>query len=250
MEVIALCNQKGGVGKTTSALSIGAGLSKLGQRVLLVDFDAQASLTFAMQIKPKRGIYEALIADCTVKDVIVKQSGYDILPATAELARLETKTNGEPGRERLLEELLEPLRKQYDYVIIDCPPSLGLNTICALSAADSLIIPMQAEYLALHGLAQILETVTTIQKRINKRLRLEGIIVTMYDGRKVLNRDIFEAIRTRYPNSFTLKVRQNVALAETPGTGANIYDYAPSSNGAADYMVICKEILERRSNKE
>lgn len=246
MKTICFLNQKGGVGKTTSAVNIAAGLAKHGKRVLLVDIDPQGSATLSLGIKPGRTIYNALTGQTTAESLILKHNGYYILPANIELARLDADTRKRQNREKLLAEALEPIRKNFDYIIIDCPPSLGLLTVCGLNAATDLYIPLQPEILALHGLAQLFKTVKDVKEQMNPQLTLAGIIVTMYDGRKVLNRDIFATIKKQYPQAaFNTPIRNNIALAEAPGSGQDIFEYAPRSNGAADYKAICDEIIRR-----
>lgn len=243
--IYALVNQKGGVGKTTSAVNIAAGLAKHGKRVLVVDIDPQGSATLSLGIKTDKSVYEVLRGNTGVRSAIIKRDNYDVLPANGRLAKLDAETSGEPGRENLLAESLEPIAKEYDFVLIDCPPSLGLLTLCGLCAADALIIPVQPEILALHGLKQIIETVTKVKKRINPRLVLGGVIITMYDGRKILNRDIFADLKRIYPETFETPIRNNIAIAEAPGSGQDIFEYAPKSNGAADYLAVAEEIIER-----
>lgn len=247
--IYTLVNQKGGVGKTTSAVNIASGLARLKKRVLVVDLDPQGSATLSLGLRADKSVYEVLRGDMSVKNAIVTYNNYDVIPANVRLAKLDAETNGEPGREMLLTEALEPIKGDYDFIFIDCPPSLGLLTLCGLSAADALIIPVQPEILALHGLKQIGETVTAVKKRINPRLHLGGVLVTMYDGRKVLNRNVFDTLKKQYPETFLTPIRNNIAIAEAPGSKKDVFEYAPKSNGAADYMEVSKEIIERSLKK-
>jgi len=246
MKVISISNHKGGVGKTTSVVNIGAGLNKLNKRVLLIDMDPQANLSQSMGvIEQDYNIYGALRKKYPLKPISVVKN-LDIIPSTLDLSGAEIELSSEPGREYILTDLLEPLKSKYDYIIIDCPPSLGLLTINSLTAADEVYIPMQAQYLALQGLTKLIEIIERLRQRINKRLRIGGIIVTQYDKRKVLNRDIEETITNHFPDIvFKTVIRDNIALAEAPSTGQDIFRYNMDSNGAKDYLNLCKEILSR-----
>lgn len=243
--VISISNHKGGVGKTTSAINIGAGLNMLSKRVLLIDLDPQANLSQSLEIlEPKSTIYGAIrgIAPITPIEVI---NGLDVVASTLDLSGAEVELSGEAGREYILKELIEPLRSSYDYILIDSPPSLGLLTINAFTASDKVLIPLQAEYLALQGLSKLLEVVDKIKRRLNKNLEVGGIFVTQYDGRKVLNRDIVTAIEDRFKDLvFKTRVRDNVALAEAPTYGLDIFRYDRRSKGAEDYLYLCEEIVK------
>jgi len=249
-KVISISNHKGGVGKTTSAINIGAGLNRLGKRVLLIDLDPQANLSQSLGIvDPERTIYGALRGEYPLEGVEVVK-GLDMIPSTLDLSGAEIELSSEAGREYILKELIEPLRASYDYIIIDSPPSLGLLTINALTASDQVLIPLQAQYLALQGLAKLLEIVEKIQKRLNKELRVGGVFITQYDSRKVLNRDVVATIEARFKEeTFKAKIRDNIALAEAPAQGLDIFRYSPKSYGAEDYLSLSKEILQRKLNK-
>lgn len=262
MRTIALINQKGGVGKTTSALNIGAGLIKLGQHVLLIDLDPQAHLTYSLGIQAhtlKETIYELLKGETQAQDIIIKRTCsfigtpkgdtgkycLDILPSTINLSGAEIELSGIAGREFLLRESLNH-HKDYDYVLIDCPPSLGLLTLNGLTTAQEVYIPLQTEFLALQGMSKLLETVEVVQKRLNKRLEITGVILTRYDNRKVLNKEIAEKIRQHFKGKvFNTIVRDNISLAEAPSYGQTIYEYKPNSYGSEDYLNLCKEITKR-----
>ena len=244
--VIAITNHKGGVGKTTSAINIGAGLCKLGKRVLLIDLDPQANLSQSLGIKdPPATIYGAIRGEYPLQPVTV-QKRLDVVPSTLDLSGAEIELSNETGREYILRELLEPLKGSYDFVIIDSPPSLGLLTINALTSADTILIPLQAQYLALQGLTKLLEIVEKIQRRLNKELRIGGVFITQYDSRKILNRNVVDTIQAHFKDTvFNTKIRDNVALAEAPTRGEDIFRYNPTSYGAVDYLELCREIVKR-----
>jgi chromosome partitioning protein len=243
--VISISNHKGGVGKTTSAINIGAGLNKLGKKVLLIDLDPQANLSQSLGvIEPERNIYRALRGDYPLEPVEVIK-GLDLIASTLDLSGAEIEIAAEAGREYILKELIEPLRGSYDFIIIDSPPSLGLLTLNAFVASDLVFIPIQAQYLALQGVAKLVEVIDKIQKRLNKELEIGGVFITQYDQRKVLNRDVVATIEGYFKEKlFKTKLRDNIALAEAPTQGVDIFRYQPKSNGAEDYLKLCREILK------
>jgi chromosome partitioning protein len=246
-KVISISNHKGGVGKTTSAINIGAGLNKLGKRVLLIDLDAQANLSQSLGLTDQeQNIYGAIKGEYKLQPVdIVK--GLDVIPSTLDLSGAEVELSGEAGREYILRELIEPLRSSYDYIIIDSPPSLGLLTINAFTASDEVFIPLQAQYLALQGLTKLMEVIEKIKKRLNKDLKVGGVFITQYDNRKILNRDVVATIEAHFKDEvFKTKIRDNIALAEAPAQGLDIFRYNPKSYGAEDYLSLCKELLKRK----
>lgn len=244
--IISLLNHKGGVGKTTSAINIGAGLVKFKKRVLLVDLDPQANLTISLGIpRQKISIYQNIRGEAELAPYTVKP-GMDVITSNLDLSGAEMELINEAGREFILRELFEPVSHDYDYIIIDCPPSLGLLTLNALTASDSVMIPMQAEFLAMQGIVKIKQVTDKVRFRLNKKLQIGGVIATMYDNRKVLNRDIVETIEGFFGDKvFKTRIRNNVALAEAPSEGKDIFDYSPSSNGAKDYLELAKEIITR-----
>lgn len=248
--VIAISNHKGGVGKTTSALNIGAGLNSLGKKILLVDLDPQANLSQSLGItEPEINIYGALRGRYPLQPVEITE-GLDLIPSTLDLSGAEVELTGEAGREYILKELIDPLRNSYDFILIDSPPSLGLLTINAFTASDEVYIPLQAQYLALQGLTKLLEIVDKIQRRLNKDLTIGGVFITQYDGRKVLNRDVVTAIEGHFKDKvFKTKIRDNVALAEAPARGVDIFRYNSKSYGAEDYLSLCREILNGKPGK-
>jgi chromosome partitioning protein len=247
-KVISIANHKGGVGKTTSAINIGAGLNKLRKRVLLIDLDPQANLSQSLGlIEPERTVYGALRGAYPLEPIQILP-GLDAIPSTLDLSGAEIEMSGEAGREYILKELIDPLRGSYDYVLIDSPPSLGLLTINALTASDEVLIPLQAQYLALRGLSKLLEVIDKIQKRLNKELQVGGVFITQYDRRKVLNRDVVATIEAHFEDEvFKTRIRDNIALAEAPAQGLDIFRYQPNSYGAEDYLSLCKEI-DKHSN--
>ena len=244
-KIIALSNHKGGVGKTTSTINIGAGLNKLGKKVLLIDLDPQANLSQSLGlIDQERNIYGAIKGEYKPQPIeIIK--GLDVIPSTLDLSGAEVELSSEAGREYILRELIEPLRRSYDYILIDSPPSLGLLTINAFTASDEVLIPLQAQYLALQGMSKLIEIIEKIQKRLNKKLKIGGVFITQYDNRKVLNRDVAETIHKHFKNKIFLTViRDNIALAEAPSQGLDIFRYQAKSYGAEDYLRLCKEIAK------
>ncbi|WP_138995242.1 ParA family protein [Larkinella sp. C7] len=245
-KILAVANHKGGVAKTTSTINLGAGLARMGKRVLLVDLDPQANLTQSLGIAPEgprpniygmiRGVYPLAVVEVANR--------LSVIPSTLDLSGAEIELSGETGREYILKELLQPARSNYDFILIDCPPSLGLLTLNALTAADQVLIPVQAQFLATQGLAKLIEVVEKIQKRLNQGLTVGGVFLTQYDSRKILNRNVAEAIETHFKGRvFTTKIRDNVALAEAPTQGLDIFRYDPKSNGAEDYTRLTEELL-------
>lgn len=242
---IAFTNQKGGVGKTTTTINVGAGLAKLGKKVLLVDLDPQANLTYSLKMHSHRlekTIYHVLKGDAKARETIIKHHAFDILPSSIELSGAELELANEPAREAILRDAIEDLI-EYDYVLIDCPPNLGLLTLNAFTSVNEIIIVLQSEYLALHGLSKLMDLISVVQKRLNPSLRVEGIVCTMYDSRKNLNREVVGHIRDYFgAKVFNTVIRDNVALAEAPSHHKTIFDYDEASNGAEDYLKLAKEI--------
>lgn len=246
-KVITISNHKGGVGKTTSAINIGAGLNLLGKKVLLIDLDPQANLSQSLGLRDQTStIYGAIRGEYPLQPQIIIK-GLDVIPSTLDLSGAEVELAGEAGREYILKELIEPLKSTYNYIIIDSPPSLGLLTINAFTASDSIYIPLQAQYLALQGLTKLLEVIDKIKKRLNKELKVGGVFITQFDKRKVLNRDVVAIIQEHFKDAvFKSQIRDNVALAEAPTQGLDIFRYNPKSYGAEDYLALCKEILKTK----
>ena len=245
-KVIAIANHKGGVGKTTSVASIGLGLSLKGYKVLLLDLDAQANLTsfFLQETEAERAtIYDSLIAG---KPLPVSEVGKNLylVPSGLEMARAEGDLNGKIARERLLNLLLEPVKDEYDYILIDCPPSLGIVTTNAFVASTDIYVPLTAEALPLKGMRMLEEYIGAIRV-IRKDLRITGVFITRYNNRN-LNNVVDSQIKKAYEGVvFETKVRENISLAEVPLCGGNIFEYAPTSNGANDYRILTEEIIAR-----
>jgi chromosome partitioning protein len=250
-EIIACANQKGGVGKTTTVVSLASYLALDGKRVLLVDMDPQGNATSGLGIDREsieRSVYDVLLADVPVSDVIHETTiaQLTVLPSDRSLAGAEVELVPSPGRERRLKQVLAPARQAYDFVLLDCPPSLGLLTVNALTAADSVLIPLQCEYYALEGLGQLMATVDLIREHLNPDLTLKGILLTMHDGRTSLSADVATEVRQHLGSRvFDAVVPRSVRLAEAPSYGQPIATYSPGSRGALAYQAITAELLVR-----
>jgi len=243
--IIAIANHKGGVGKTTSAQNISAGLSRLQQKVLLLDFDPQANLSDAFGLEDVEvSIYDALTDKAKLP--IHQVSEYlHIIPSNLDLSVAEVELSGVTGREYVLRDLLTPIAANYDYIIIDCPPSLGLLTINALTASTEVYIPLDAQYFSMKGLDKLMYIINQIKKRLNKEVEISGVFLTQFDTRVVVNRNIAQMVENSFPNKvFKTRIRKNIALVEAPIEDKDIFAYAPSSNGAKDYQLLTQEIHE------
>ncbi|MCW2620836.1 MAG: Cobyrinic acid a,c-diamide synthase [Frankiales bacterium] len=250
--ILALCNQKGGVGKTTTTINLGAALAECGRRVLLVDFDPQGALSVGLGVNPlqlDRTVYNLLMEpDVRAEDVMLKTgvAGMDLLPSNIDLSAAEVQLVNEVAREQTLARVLAPVQDDYDIVLVDCQPSLGLLTVNALTAAHGVIIPLECEFFALRGVALLIQTIEKVQERLNPQLEVEGILATMYDartlhGREVLAR-VIEAFDTRV---FHTVINRTVRFPETTVAGEPITTYAPSSAGATAYRELAREVLAR-----
>lgn len=253
MKVISLTNQKGGVGKTTTTANLGAALARKGKRVMVIDLDPQAHLTTSLGVKEyelEKTIYEVFKGTVSINEVIIDlgypESNFWLLPSSLTFSVADTEFSGEAGREYLLKEALQGLEQKFDYVLIDCPPSLGLLTINGFTAAEEVYIPLQTEFLAMHGMTQLLQVYNVVKRRVNPNLQITGIIGTMYDSRKKLNREVIEKIESHFGDSlFKTMIRTNVSLAEAPSFGQDIFTYRPDSAGAEDYAALAEEVLQR-----
>lgn len=243
-KTIAVANHKGGVGKTTSAVNIGAALALHNKRTLLVDLDQQKNLTQSLGVTGfEVSIYDALRGNAKPELILVKENLF-VIPACVDLAAIDLELASEPGREFILRELLSQFTDDFDFILLDCPPSMGLLTVNALVAADEYLIPLQAHFLALKGVGKLLEVEKKIRSRLNPNLKLCGVLLTQFDSRKILNRDVKETINEHFGEKLLkTQIRNNIALAEAPSVGQDIFSYAPDSNGAADYMEIAKQLL-------
>jgi chromosome partitioning protein len=249
MSIYVFVNQKGGVGKTTSAINIGAYLAATGKKTLLVDFDSQANLSSGIGArKGHPGIYEALSDKLPVKETIqsTEVKNLFVIPASIDLSGAAVELIGESKRDFFLKETLAPVRDEYDFILIDCPPSLGVLTVNGLTAADRVLIPMQCEYFALEGLTLLLETVKRIQSSLNPQLAINGIFFTMYDSRTKLAQQVVKQVGSYFRDKvFTTIIPRNVRLAEAPSHGKPIMLYDPTSSGAIAYKSLSSEVLNR-----
>jgi chromosome partitioning protein len=250
--IIALCNQKGGVGKTTSTINLGAALAEVGRRVLLVDFDPQGALSVGLGVAPhqlERTAYNLLMErGVTVDDVLLKTSvvGMDLLPSNIDLSAAEVQLVGEVAREQTLGRVLAPVVEDYDYILIDCQPSLGLLTVNALTAADGVIIPLECEFFSLRGVALLIDTVDKVRERLNPALKLDGILATMYDGRTLHGREVFARVLEAFGDTvFDTVISRTVRFPETTVAGEPITTWAPTSAGAVAYRNLAREVLSR-----
>jgi chromosome partitioning protein len=245
--IIAILNHKGGVGKTTTTINLAAALQQMGKKILVIDFDGQANLTesFGYSIEEPNTVYGAMKGEYPLP-LIKTESGITLIPSCLDLSAAESELINEPGREMILRQLINKLPKnKFDYILIDCPPSLGLLTLNALTAADFLIIPVQAQFLAMRGMAKIMNVINIVQERLNSNLKIGGIVITQYDKRKTLNKSVTEIINDSFCDKvFKTIIRDNVALAEAPINGKNIYEYSKNSNGAKDYMALAEEVIK------
>ena len=250
--IIALCNQKGGVGKTTTAINLGAALAELGRRVLLVDFDPQGSLSVGLGVNPhtlEHSIYNLLLSRDTAIEEVISATGVpnlDILPSNIDLSAAEVQLVSEVAREQTLHRVLDQIKDQYDVILIDCAPSLGLLTINALTAADKVIMPLECEFFALRGIALLTDTITKVQDRLNPRLEILGILGTMYDARTLHSREVLERVVQAFGDTvFHTVIRRTVKFPETTVAGEPITTYATASPGAAAYRTLAREVLAR-----
>ncbi|EAC7119887.1 ParA family protein [Listeria monocytogenes] len=248
-KVIALANQKGGVGKTTSSVNLSSSLAFLGKKVLLIDIDPQGNASSGVGVNKgeiEHCIYDVLVDDVAIQDVLQKTDldNLNVIPATIQLAGAEVELVPAISREIRLKKAIDSIRDDYDYVIIDCPPSLGLLTLNALTAADSVLIPVQCEYYALEGLSQLLNTIRIVQKHLNEDLQIEGVLLTMLDARTNLGIQVIEEVKKYFQNKvFNTIIPRNVRLSEAPSHGKPILLYDAKSKGAEVYLELAKEVV-------
>ncbi|WP_425310888.1 ParA family protein [Ammonicoccus fulvus] len=250
--VLAMCNQKGGVGKTTTTINLGAALAETGRKVLLVDFDPQGSLSVGLGINPhtlELSVYNLLLTRDTTVDEVIDETvveGMDILPSNIDLSAAELQLVSEVAREQVLSRVLDRVKDRYDVILIDCAPSLGLLTINALTAADGVIMPLECEFFALRGIALLTDTITKVQERLNPKLKITGILGTMYDSRTLHSREVLERVVQAFGDDvFHTVIRRTVKFPETTVAGEPITTYASSSPGAEAYRSLAREVLLR-----
>ncbi len=252
--VVCIANQKGGVGKTTTAINLSASLALSGRRVLLVDLDPQANATSGLGVRDlddRPSTYDLLMGERSITEIIAEtaQAGLEVLPAQRDLVGAEVELVQTIAREQRLAEGLAPVRERYDMIIIDCPPSLGLLTINGLTAADAVLIPLQCEYYALEGLSALMETIGLIRERLNPSLAIEGILLTMFDTRNSLSHQVAEEVRQHFPNDvFRTVIPRNVRLSESPSYGMPVAQYDATSKGAQAYLDLAEELMPREPN--
>jgi len=263
MRSIAVINQKGGVGKTTTAVNLSAALAHSGKRVCVLDLDPQAHASLHLGVTAtgtEATIYDVLCGNATLAQTRVKVNDrLSVIPSNIDLAAAEMELAGEVGRELILRDALDADDGEFDFLILDCPPSLGVLTINALVAVEEVFLPLQPHFLALHGLSKLLRTVEVVSKRLNNRLRLSGVILCMYDSTTRLSAEVSSDVEAFFTNEgtgkgfhqgakfFDSRIRRNIRLAEAPSFGKSIFEYAPESNGAADYRSLADEVLAQRS---
>ena len=249
--VIAIANQKGGVGKTTTAINLSACLAEAGQKVLMVDFDPQGNGTSGLGLEKgniENTVYELLVGECSIDECITEsvQEHLDVLPSDVNLAGAEIELLDVEDKESLLRKYLNEVRDQYDFILIDCPPSLNLLTINALTAADTVLVPIQCEYYALEGLTQVMKTINLVKKKLNPSLEMEGVVFTMYDARTNLSLEVVESVKSNLNQKiYKTIIPRNVRLAEAPSHGMSINLYDSRSTGAESYRLLAAEVISR-----
>ncbi|MBQ2150960.1 MAG: ParA family protein [Bacteroidales bacterium] len=255
-KVIAIANQKGGVGKTTTAINLAASLAVLEKKVLIIDADPQANTTSGLNFSPdndqKRTLYEVMIGTIDIRDALIQTELHDLqmIPSHINLVGAEIEMIETPDRESILKQRLAPIRDDYDFIIIDCSPSLGLITINSLAAADSVMIPVQPEFFALEGLGKLLQTIRLVQNQVNTELTIEGFVVTMFDGRTKVHAQVVNELREHFKDMvFNTIIQRSIRLSEAPSHGKPIILYDVLSNGTSNYMNLAKEVLEKNEKQ-
>ncbi|MDX5423179.1 MAG: AAA family ATPase [Hymenobacteraceae bacterium] len=241
---VAVINQKGGTGKTTTTINLGSALSKLGKKVLLLDLDPQSNLSYSLAVvSPEASLADVFLGNKSIHDILVQKDGVWIAPGSNDLVDIEISLVSQPEREKFLKRILSEA-KGFDYVLVDCPPSLSVLTLNALTAAQEVLIPLQMEVLTLQGLDQITKTVQKVKKAFNPKLNVKGVVVVMFDVRRKLSQEVLEYLRENVQERiFDSQIRLNVRLAEAPSFGKSVLDYDPSSNGAKDYRALAEEFI-------
>ena len=251
-EIFAISNQKGGVGKTTTAINLSAALAETGAKVLAVDFDPQGNLSSGLGIGKndfEAGVYEMLMGEASFDNIVKKTETENllVLPSDMDLSGAEIELLEVPEREKTLKKYLDTVKEDFDFILIDCPPSLSLLTINALTAADTVLVPLQCEYYALEGLVQVMNTIDLVKKRLNPNLEMEGVVFTMYDARNNLSQQVVDNVRASLNrNIYNTVIPRNVRLAEAPSYGMPVISYDPKSTGAESYRALAAEVLARK----
>lgn len=254
--VIAIANQKGGVGKTTTSVNLGACLARAGQKVLLIDTDAQGNATSGIGVRKhniENDVYDVIVSELPIREAIMPTyiDNLDVVPATIQLAGAEIELTAQMAREKKLYDAVQDVKEEYDFILIDCPPSLGLLTINAFTASDSILIPVQSEYYALEGLSQLLNTIRLVQKHFNSDLEIEGVLLTMLDSRTNLGKQVVDEVKSYFGDRvYKSIVPRNTTLAEAPSYGLPIVDFDDRSRGAEAYTSLAKEVLKRNGIKQ